>query len=241
MSHEVSETIEGSRGGAYNVYGGTQYPLSPVFGFERARYDSIPQAVNAAQWRSRMGGGPEGGQSPAYGFQPQPQPEYIGFINKLLDVLSDPRNQWMGTGMMGGTIKGVGKLRNFFADKEAARMGGFRPSLHDMKTASPDIVPTGPNQFKGSIGNEKAWNDAYIGNVKMGNDAVEALQSSDPLLRTVANEMYRVIEHSKPEYAEQINQTMVGRQQLADLNNRAMTQTEGPPPEMIRRLFGFER
>lgn len=183
----------------------------------------------------------QGGQSPVYGFQPQPQPEYIGYLNKILEVLSDPRNQWMGTGLMGGTIKGVGGLRNFFADKEAARMGGFRPSLQHMKTSSPDIEPTGPNQWKGSIGNEKAWNDAYIGNVKMGNDAVDALRASDPLTRTVANEMYRVMEHFNPGYAEQINQTMVGRQQLEDMNKRAMTQTEGPPPEMIRRLFGFER
>lgn len=90
MSHEVSETID-RPSGAYNVYGGTQYPLNPIFGFERSRYDSIPQAVNAAQWRSHMGGGPEGGQSPAYGFQPQAQPEYIGYLKQVLAALNDER------------------------------------------------------------------------------------------------------------------------------------------------------
>lgn len=181
------------------------------------------------------------GQSPQYGFtnnyQPSPQAQALGAV---LNALQDPRNQWMGTGMAGGTIRGLGGLRNFFADKQAIKMGGFKPSLKEMKESSPDIAPTGPNQWKGSIGNERAWNEAYIGNVKMGNDAVDALRSTDPMTRTVSNEMYKVIEHSNPGYAEQINRTMVGRQQLEDLNKRAFTQTEGPPPEMIRRLFGLK-
>lgn len=179
------------------------------------------------------------GASPSYGFtnsyQPSPQAKVFG---QAVEALQDER-----LGMVpgfGGGIRGIGRLRNYFADKEAIRMGGFRPTLREIKTSSPNIEPTGPNQWKGSIGNERAWNDAYIGNVKMGNDAVDALRSSDPMTRTVSNEMYKVLEHSNPSYAEQINQTMIGRQQLEDLNKRAFTQTEGPPPEYIKELFGFK-
>lgn len=253
MSHEQSETIT-RPSGAYNVYGGTQYPLSPVFGFERARYDSIPQAVNAAQWRSRMGGGPEGGQSPAYGFQPQPQPEYIGFINKLLDVLADPRNQWMGTGMMGGTIKGVGKLRNLFADKEAARMGGFNVPIQkmtkDMKGVSaygesnwkPDPKPFEHLGFDPETAQEIANTPApgirrgYLDQLQDSNEMSRQMRLGTPLEKLQMGEAYGLFD---TRLQKEISDIMGGQAALADMNKRAMTQTEGPPPEMVKRLFGY--
>lgn len=68
------------------------------------------------------------GQSPAYGFQPQAQPEYIGYLKQVLNALSDPRNQWMGTGLMGGTVKGLGGLRSFFEHRQPLKdPGGFYP------------------------------------------------------------------------------------------------------------------
>lgn len=127
MSHEQSDTIT-RPSGAYNVYGGTQYPLNPEFSFEKPRYDNVDQAVNAAQWRSRMGGGPEGGQSPAYGFSNTYQPsEQAQALGQVLQALQDPRNQWMGTGMVGG-IRGLGNLRNFFHDRQGALNGGSVPA-----------------------------------------------------------------------------------------------------------------
>jgi hypothetical protein len=85
--HEQSETIQ-RPSGAYNVYGGTQYPLRPEFGFEKSRYPDVPSAVNAAQWRSAMGGGPEGGQSPSYGFTSQPSTNpWADFIGQVLSYL----------------------------------------------------------------------------------------------------------------------------------------------------------
>lgn len=227
MSHEVSDTIEGSKGGAYNVYGDTRYPLSPIFGFEQARYETVPQAVNAAQWRSRMGGGPEGGQSPAYGFQSKPEPEYIGFINRLLDVLSDPRNQWMGTGLMGGTIKGVGGLRNFLADKEAARMGGFSVPTAIMRRQDP-YLPKGAGEID--------TRGAYIAGMDENNRIASRMRSTNPLENVVGNDSYR---EALTAQQVAVDKTIAGQSALEAANRRAMTQTEGPPPEMIKRLFGY--
>ena len=70
--HEQSETVT-RPSGSVNVYGGTQFPLPKVFGFEKNYYPSQSEAVNAAQWRSRMGGGPEEYQdAPSYGFKDKP-------------------------------------------------------------------------------------------------------------------------------------------------------------------------
>lgn len=67
-------------------------------------------------------------QSPTYGFQPQAQPEYIGYLKQVLDALADPRNQWIGTGLMGGTVKGLGGLRGFFEHQQPLKNpGGFYP------------------------------------------------------------------------------------------------------------------
>jgi len=86
MSHENSDTILRDSG-YYNVYGGTQYPLNPQFGFERSRYPDESQAVNAAQWRSQIGGGPEGGASPQYGFTDRPNPIHSSFLGEVLSAL----------------------------------------------------------------------------------------------------------------------------------------------------------
>ncbi len=98
--HEQSETIQ-RPGGWANVYGDTQFPLPKTFGFEKkGYYPSLSQAEVAAQWRSRMGGGPEDAMSsaPQYGFgamsTPAPPPvsslagpaEQIQRMNSLLDM-----------------------------------------------------------------------------------------------------------------------------------------------------------
>lgn len=42
-----------------------------------------------------------------YGIQPAPaQPEYIRYLNKLSDILADPRNSWLGMGAGGVMLKG---------------------------------------------------------------------------------------------------------------------------------------
>lgn len=226
MSHEVSETID-RPSGAYNVYGGTQYPLNPVFGFERSKYDSIPQAVNAAQWRSHMGGGPEGGQSPAYGFTPQPEPEYIGMLKTVLQALGDERNSWIGMGPMAGMIKGVGKLRNYFADKEAARMGGFNVPTGGMRRQDP-YLPKGAG--------EADTRGAYIAGMEENNNIASRMRSQNPMMQLEGENSYReALTHQ-----QQMIDKIMGGQEAADAANRqAMGHQEGPPPEMIKRLFGY--
>lgn len=234
MSHEVSETID-RPSGAYNVYGGTQYPLNPIFGFERSRYGSIPEAVNAAQWRSRMGSGPEGGQSPAYGFQPQPQPEYIGYLNKVLEVLSDPRNQWMGTGLMGGTIKGVGGLRSFFEYRQPFRdPGGFHVPASDLikKNPSLDSYRELAKDGLGAVDQGMA-NTRHITDVREMNRDVKNWGDPNPLRRQLAQDKY--LEGTTH---DQLMRDKVF-QGLEALKQAGRPPDEGPPPEMVKRLFGY--
>ena len=70
--HEQSETVE-RKSGAYNVYGGTQFPLPKTFGFEQKQYNSVVDAVKAAKRRSQLGGAHEipSSSAPQYGIQPQ--------------------------------------------------------------------------------------------------------------------------------------------------------------------------
>lgn len=197
------------------------------------------------------------GQSPQYGFtnnyQPSPQAQALGAV---LNALQDPRNQWMGTGMAGGTIRGVGRLRNFFGDKEAARMGGFHVPTSKMQRdmpgiegyASPKWADTNPKPFEDfgfppdvakEIANTKSpgMRGGYIDQVSDSNAMAEVMRTGNLYEQMNMREGYNSL---GPRMQEEINRSMVGQQQLEDMKRRAMTQTEGPPPEMIRRLFGLK-
>lgn len=111
MSHEVSDTIQGRDGRWYNVYGeetgATQpLPLPKVFAFERPSYSTPQEAANVAAWRSRMGEGQYPSTPPGYGFtnsyQASPQAQALG---KVIEVLQDPRNAWMGLGPLSAISK----------------------------------------------------------------------------------------------------------------------------------------
>ncbi len=113
--HEQSETVT-RPSGSVNVYGGTQFPLPKVFGFEKNYYPSQDEAVNAAQWRSRMGGGPEPGhagypEAPTYGFKDQPNTNpYAPIVGGAVDALQDPRmGMFPGAGVAGMGFRVAGK------------------------------------------------------------------------------------------------------------------------------------
>ena len=109
--HEQSETVT-RPSGSVNVYGGTQFPLPKAFGFEKNYYPSQTEAVNAAQWRSRMGGGPEEyPDAPSYGFKNQPNTNpYAPIVGGAVDALQDPRvGMFPGAGLAGMGFRAVGK------------------------------------------------------------------------------------------------------------------------------------
>lgn len=241
MSHEQSETIE-RPSGAYNVYGGTQYPLNPVFGFEQARYATVPQAVNAAQWRSRMGGGPEGGQSPTYGFQPQPQPEYIGYLKQVIQALSDERLGALfapGMGLMKAPQVAWNATRmapNLMSERGS--IGGFsRPNIQGPRsTTDPggfNVPVSKLEQQISSIGDEtmpgtedlirKRYN--YI-------EAMEGLQEIDNARRGLLGPVQQM----------EANKFVASAPQLKELVERTAEQMHGMRSDMLNRLhpIGFE-
>ena len=113
--HEQSETVT-RPSGSVNVYGGTQFPLPKAFGFEKNYYPSQTEAVNAAQWRSRMGGGPEEyPDAPSYGFKNQPNTNpYAPIAGGAVDALQDPRmGMFPGAGLAGMGFRATGKMGQF--------------------------------------------------------------------------------------------------------------------------------
>lgn len=177
------------------------------------------------------------GQSPQYGFtnsyQPSPQAQALGAV---LNALQDPRNQWMGTGMVGGTIRGLGGLRNFFADKAAAKAGGFQPTLKDLMK-HPEYKPMTNVTTDELLASDMGTRARHLKDVESMNMQSKWIESDNPILSKRASEE---LTRSSPSFEEGVNRTFVGRRQLQDLNQRAFTQTEGPPPEMIQRLFGLK-
>lgn len=163
----------------------------------------------------------------------------------------------MGTGMAGGTIRGLGGLRNFFADKAAAKAGGFnvpmKKMMHDVPVvegysernwaAGKDPKPFEDFGFPSDVAKEIANTKSpgirggYINQISDSNAMANVMRTGNPLEQRRMREGYDLLDGR---LQEEVNRTLVGQQQLADLNKRAMTQTEGPPPEMIRRLFGFK-
>ncbi len=135
--HEQSETVT-RPSGSVNVYGGTQFPLPKVFGFEKNYYPSQSEAVNAAQWRSRMGGGPEEYQdAPSYGFKDKPNTNpYAPLVGGAVDALQDPR---MGM-FPGAGLAGMG----FRAANQFSKMPGSLARMKAMGTfdeAAPYVAP----------------------------------------------------------------------------------------------------
>lgn len=176
------------------------------------------------------------GSSPTYGFSNsyQPSPQAQAFA-QVLEALQDPRNQWIGTGLMGGTVKGLGGLRGFFEAKEAARMGGFRPSLKELQH-NPNVRPNPNVTLDETFGASIPPRQQYFNDVSSLNDTARSMESGNPLLRMHTE---RQLDRTSPQFQQDTYATLAGRKALQDQNQRAMTQTEGPPPEMVRRLFGL--
>ena len=197
--HEQSNTIQGRDGRWYNVYGeetgATQpLPLPKVFNFERPSYSSPEEAANTAAWRSRMGEGQYPQTPPRYGFtnsyQASPQAQALG---KVIEVLQDPRNAWMG---LGGVTRGMRLLRPVMQGPE---MGGFHVSTQDMRQAMgmprpntrglevPSVEPSIRSDYVGTIRGlnhvASQMNDATSAN---GLAITQALANESPVYADLA-------------------------------------------------------
>ena len=154
--HEQSETVRTPYGWT-NIYGralsGQPLPLTPQFAFEKRFYPSEQEASMAAAWRSVGGGDPhehDTRRSPTYGFsqsyRPSPQASAFG---RMLELLNDPRNAWLGLPFAGFRVPGgLAKLKStpgMFGDYEALRRaqqealsGAFKETKLDPRVMGSD-------------------------------------------------------------------------------------------------------
>lgn len=94
------------------------------------------------------------GQTPTYGFSQtyQPSPQAQAFA-QVLEALQDPRNQWIGTGLMGGTVKGLGGLRSMFEHRQPFQdPGGFLPKQVPQHV-TPQGLSSSPQSYAQGLSN----------------------------------------------------------------------------------------
>lgn len=176
--HEQSETVQGRDKQWYNVYGGTQYPLPLLFGFEQRHYPTQEAAVNRAQWRSQMGENQYPTQAPAYGFRTASNPDLQSkALQTVLAILQDPRNSWIGM----GAIRGMGPVgRGMTKLLRENDLGGFNLPTSTMRKTPGFGGPLKPD-FNPPGGEENLRRD-YIGTIEGLNRLAKTLEApSNPV------------------------------------------------------------
>jgi hypothetical protein len=264
MSHEQSDTIQGRDQRWYNVYGTPTgapqpMPLPQIASFERPSYATSEEAVNKAQWRSQLGHGQYPEQAPQYGFsnsyQPSPQAQLFG---QIIQALQDPRNAWMGTGMAGGTIRGLGGLRGLFGGGREA--GGFNVTTRKMIKDMPELkyyqdAHKPPRTAQESAALEKFGFDpetsseiantrlpgprgGFMEQVELDNTLASQLRTFPPRELAELRESLLTLD---PIIQDNIRRTYAGQGALLNETRMAPYKLEGPPqPEMMYRM-GFNK
>jgi hypothetical protein len=196
-----------------------------------------------------MGGGPEGGQSPSYGFQSKPEPEYTGFIKQLIAGLSDDRTQKMLT-------PGLSLMRAPQAVRNATRVmpnmaserGNWNPfgwvarpnSMDPRPEFNMNVPLSHMNEQIKDVGSSKN----FVGHIedinKISKIMREGSEATKPMSAEEQVAFLARIRGVNPHLADKVEDAALGQRRLQMQNNAAWAE-EGPPPEMIRRLFGFER
>jgi hypothetical protein len=140
-----------------------------------------------------------GGSTQQYGFTnnyaPSPQAKALGSV---IEALNDPRNAWMGTGLAGGTIRGLGGLRKAFHSPDA---GGFNIPTSRMK----DLTNSH------GLGDERTARDWYLQTMRNLNSTAANIQHGNPLDRAEAFQYYSDV---NPQFRSLINKTAQGQQEL---------------------------
>lgn len=234
------------------------------FGFDRASrvYDTGGYDPETLKYEGRMPTlGPEvlaamrlfrdqGGQSPSYGFQPQSQPEYIGFIKQLIAGLNDPRTQaLLAPGMALTKAPQAAWNVTRVVPNMASERGNFnpfgwlaRPNSMDPRPELNMNVPLSHmnEQIKGI---ESPKN--FVGHIedinKISRIMREGSEATKPMSAEEQIAYLAQIRATNKHLADRVEDTTLGQRSLQMQDNAAWSEEGPPPPEMIRRLFGFER
>ncbi len=185
----------------------------------------------------------QGGQSPTYGFQPQPQPEYIGFLKQILAGLMDPRTQALlapGMGLMKAPQAAWNATRmvpNLMSERGS--IGGFsRPNIPGPRSATDPggfSVPVSRlEQQISSIGDEAmSGTEDLVRKRSNYIDAMEGLQEIDKARRGLFGPVQQMEANKFVDFAPQ----------LRELVDRTAEQMHGMRSDVLNRIhaFGYDR
>ncbi len=174
---------------------------------------------------------------------PQAQAPSPSPYDTVLQVLQDPRNAWIGMSPLGMATRAPGiagrameilrSERGSFnpfgwgkAESAGPNLGGFAPSVEQMRSASKDIIQNG-----------RDMRQAYIDHIIGMNHYVDNFQANNPLQ---VQELMR-LELNRPQLANDINATAMGKMDLQKEVGKAFDPAmESNPPTQVRRLFGLK-
>ena len=112
------------------------------------------------------------------------------------------------------------------AESAGPNMGGFAPSVEQMRSASKDIIQNG-----------RDMRQAYIDHIIGMNHYVDNFQANNPLQ---VQELMR-LELNRPQLANDISATAMGKMDLQKEVGKAFDPAmESNPPTQVRRLFGLK-
>lgn len=189
-------------------------------------------------------------QSPQYGFTPQPEPEYIRLIKQIIAGLNDPRTQAMfapGMGLAKAPQAAWNATR--IAPNLTSERGNWNPFGWLARPNSMDPRPELNMNVPLSHMREQ------MPGVPSTKEFVEHVGDVNRLGRILdyGDDAVRMTPESRAAYLEKINQVNprlgqdaeaaalgMRRLQAEDVRGYGQAGQEGaPPPEMVKRLFGY--
>lgn len=189
------------------------------------------------------------GQSPQYGFKPQPEPEYIGFIKQLIAGLNDPRTQAMlapGMGLAKAPQAAWNATR--IAPNMASERGNwnpfgwiFRPNSMDPRPELNMNVPLSHmrEQISG-VPNAKE----FVGHVEDVNKLADIMRNGNETIRSMdaatQTAYLSKMREVNPQLSRSVEDAILGQRKLQMENNRAFSVEDKVPPEILRRMFGYK-
>lgn len=192
----------------------------------------------------------QGGQSPTYGFQSQPQPEYIGFLKQILASLMDPRTQaLLAPGMALTRAPQAAWNATRIMPNIASERGNWnpfgwlaRPNSMDPRPELNMSVPLSHmrEQMPG-VPSTREFVD-HVGDV---NRLGKILDYGDKAVRMTPESRaayLKQIEGVNPQLGRDAENAAQGmrRLQAEDVRMYGQSGQEGAvPPEMMRRIFGY--
>jgi hypothetical protein len=163
------------------------------------------------------------GRRPSFGFEAEPRPAHQSALDRIIDVLGDPRNAWMGLGPMSGMAIGK-KLWGGFGNQPSRWLrphmeeGGFNVPTSMMRRQVPALNTPGYDSaykampsYQPPTGEEGVRHD-FLGSVRNLNDLVHSMYDpSNSLKQSIARSIFKVAD---PELRDVLERTNTGRSAL---------------------------